>query len=76
MPLWPEADSVALTVPGEMNHHHYTMALASLRALKELASLLRRVAYMMDVEVTSLERALVRHVPMEDEEEERIVIIH
>ena len=76
MPLWHEADSVALTVLGEMNHHHYTMALASLRALKKLASLLRRVAYMMDVEVASLERALVRHVPMEDEEEERIVIIH
>ena len=66
-----------LTVPGEMNHY-YKMSLAALRALQELAQLLRCVAHMMDCEVASLERTLMRHIPIENEmeEEERIVIIH
>ena len=66
-----------LTVPEEMNHY-YKMTLATLWALQELASLLRRVAHMMDCEVASLERSLMRHVPIENEmeEEEQIMILH
>ena len=54
------------------------MSLAALRALQEVAQLLRHVAHMVDFEVATLERTLMRHVPIENEmeEEEGIVIIH
>ena len=59
-------------------NHYYKISMAALRAIQELAKLLGRVAHMLDCEVATLERTLMRHIPMENEmeEEERIVILH
>ena len=63
-----------LSLKKKMTNHYYTLSIAAVHALHELANLLRRIARSVEHKADTLERMINMHVDRENEweREERI----